>query len=143
MNTKNLKEPKLKITIPKNSLSISIAIFALIISSLSIYFQFFWENHKIYIAVMESKINITQSEFDIVILNDGNKSEYVHRLKIVYSKNQNLSEEIFVYTCNKKPIHNKPGEKVPYKLLERRGAANLDVPMVGEELMYFGLKLIF
>ena len=143
MSPKKEKENKPKIRIPKNFISIIISIFALIISSLSLYFQFFWENHKIYIAIMESNINITQSEFDIVILNDGNKSEYIHRLKTVYSKKQNLNNEIYIFTCNKKPIHIKPGEKVPFKMLERKGSENLDVPINKDELMYIGLEVDF
>ena len=58
-----------------------IATVALILSSLTFYYQFFFEEHKIYIAIMDSLIDISKTEFQIVILNEGNKSEYIHKIK--------------------------------------------------------------
>ncbi len=107
-------------------ISLIISVVALFLSGLAIYFQFFYEKHKIYIAIIDSTINITKTELNTVILNVGNKSEYINSMEIKYYSDRNFYDQIKAPEYKVGPIYIKPGEKVPFKLCETTGAGNLE-----------------
>ncbi|WP_313375153.1 hypothetical protein [Chishuiella sp.] len=105
-----------------NNFANFISIIALLISGISIYFQFFYRNYDLNVSLIDNDIKSDSINLNLIYNNNGNKDATIINSKIYYGKNDSIYNKLnFTQTKNEKPYILSPGNQFYYKLVEKVG----------------------
>lgn len=105
-----------------NNFSDIISIIALLISGISIYFQFFYRNYDLNVSLIDNDIKSDSINLKLIYNNNGNKDATIINSKIYYGRNDSIYNKLnFNKLKNEKPYILSPGNQFYYKLQEKIG----------------------